>query len=81
MFNVYHQGKVRLQSERKAFRDSYFASELEAPTPKVETWKNMQPNMGQRKESSSSLWQKTLSNFPACLPLKAKEAILLLLLG
>lgn len=32
--NVYHQGKVKLQSERKAFRDSYFANELEAPTPK-----------------------------------------------
>ena len=43
------------------------------PHQKVETWKNMQPNMGQRKESSSSLWQKTLRNFPACLPPKPKK--------
>lgn len=57
-FNVYHRGKVRLQLERKAFRDTYFANELEAPKPKGGDGKNMQPNMGQRKESSPSLWQK-----------------------
>lgn len=74
-------GKVRLQLERKVFQNTCFANELEAPKPKAGSGKDMQPSVEQRKESSSSLWQKILRNFPACLPPKAKEAIILLILS
>lgn len=50
-------GKGRLQLERKASQDRHFANELEAPKPNGR-WEEMHPNMGQRKEPSSSPWQK-----------------------
>lgn len=72
--NVY-QGKVRLQLERKAFRDRYLANELEALKPKGGDGRSMQPNMGQRKDPARHCGKKYLGIFQPVYPPKPKKQL------